>query len=112
MRGDICPRAFAFRPASPGLSLRPRFLHRLSGWLSLRSIYQNLPLPASPSALFKGEQMCYDRGRKGGGAMDRIILHCDLNSFFASVELLDQMFTYSCLSCSELGSFWGMPKTR
>ena len=87
MRGDICPRAFAFRPASPGLSLRPRFLHRLSGWLSLRSIYQNLHLPASPSALFKGEQMCYDRGRKGGGAMDRIILHCDLNSFYASVEL-------------------------
>ena len=33
--------------------------------------------------------MCYNRSEKGGGAMDRIILHCDLNSFYASVELLD-----------------------
>ena len=31
--------------------------------------------------------MCYNRSEKGGGAMDRIILHCDLNSFYASVEL-------------------------
>ena len=26
---------------------------------------------------------------KGGAGMDRVILHCDLNSFYASVELLD-----------------------
>ena len=28
--------------------------------------------------------------QKGGGAMERIILHCDLNSFYASVELLSR----------------------
>ena len=32
--------------------------------------------------------MCYHGSRKEGGAMDRIILHCDLNCFYASVELL------------------------
>lgn len=37
--------------------------------------------PSHPFSLFKCEQMCYNRGEKGGGAMDRIILHCDLNSF-------------------------------
>ena len=31
--------------------------------------------------------MCYDE-RKGGDDVDRTILHCDLNSFYASVELL------------------------
>ena len=45
--------------------------------------------PSHPFSLFRNEQMCYNRSEKGGGAMDRIILHCDLNSFYASVELLD-----------------------
>mgnify|MGYP003072342460 FL=1 len=43
--------------------------------------------PSHPFSLFRNEQMCYNRSEKGGGAMDRIILHCDLNSFYASVEL-------------------------
>ena len=40
--------------------------------------------------LFFSEQMCYHRTiqPKGGAAVDRIILHCDLNCFYASVELL------------------------
>ena len=34
--------------------------------------------------------MCYTVGRKGAdGVGDRIILHCDLNCFYASVELLE-----------------------
>ena len=28
--------------------------------------------------------------KKGGDDVDRVILHCDLNSFYASVELLDR----------------------
>ncbi len=42
-------------------------------------------------SLCKPEQVCYDRGdisAERGPAMDRVILHCDLNSFYASVELL------------------------
>ena len=50
---------------------------------------QKHPWFAGSTALFKCEQMCYDGREKGGGAMDRIILHCDLNSFYASVELRD-----------------------
>ena len=30
-----------------------------------------------------------ERTPEGGCGMERVILHCDLNSFFASVELLD-----------------------
>ena len=31
--------------------------------------------PSHPFSLFRNEQMCYNRSEKGGGAMDRIILH-------------------------------------
>jgi len=44
--------------------------------------------------LLSGGKLCYtekyvhDNGLKGGGAVERVILHCDLNGFYASVELL------------------------
>ena len=34
------------------------------------------------------EHLYYTQFKKGGSTMDRTILHCDLNGFFASVELL------------------------
>ena len=41
------------------------------------------------SAPFSKANKCATLGEyKGGGIMERIILHCDLNCFFASVELL------------------------
>ena len=47
-----------------------------------------------PKPLFKRRSLCYNRTNipfKGGeGMADRVIFHCDLNCFFASVELLDK----------------------
>ena len=46
---------------------------------------------AAQSPLFKSEQMCYYKNIHFGReamAVDRIIFHCDLNCFYASVELL------------------------
>ena len=37
---------------------------------------------------YKLEQMCYNGGEKGERGMERTIFHCDLNCFYASVELL------------------------
>ena len=42
-------------------------------------------------SLFKSEQMCYNKDIPNFEevvSVDRIILHCDLNGFYASVELL------------------------
>ena len=47
-----------------------------------------------PKPLFKRRSLCYNRTNipfEGGEDMaDRVIFHCDLNCFFASVELLDK----------------------
>ena len=47
-----------------------------------------------PKPLFKRRSLCYNRTNipfEGGeGMADRVIFHCDLNCFFASVELLDK----------------------
>ena len=47
-----------------------------------------------PKPLFKRRSLCYNRTNiqfgGGGGNADRVIFHCYLNFFFASVELLDK----------------------
>ena len=53
-------------------------------FIFIQTIFQKPPR----FSLFTPEQMCYYRLRKGGTPMERTILHCGLNSFYASVELL------------------------